>query len=204
MKKLIVLVMLFAGSVNAQVHRCTDAKTGKVTYSDTLCDTRQKSVFLEARKSEAELWEIQRLADEANERKYRERAIEQANQPTFQQSVKVDKSNSYECRLAQKNHNTTMSAGKQHIDNTNDSINKLNKACGSNVELATAPAKKQRPNIETEQEQEPKSNKPISMRCSNGMCHDDQNNRYFPNGDGILRGSNGTLCRSQGDRWNCN
>lgn len=37
MRKFIVFMMLCAGAAQAQVHRCTDAKTGKVTYSDTLC-----------------------------------------------------------------------------------------------------------------------------------------------------------------------
>lgn len=62
---------------HAQVIRCTDAVSGKVTYTDGSCDTGQRSTQVQARKTEQALAAEREEAAEALERK-RERQQAQA------------------------------------------------------------------------------------------------------------------------------
>jgi hypothetical protein len=54
----IFLSAMMVFTVQAQVNKCVNPKTKVVTYSDTLCDTAQKSTFIEGRKSEEEVMRI--------------------------------------------------------------------------------------------------------------------------------------------------
>ena len=56
-------------SAQAQVVRCTDARTGKVTYTDGVCQGGAAAREVEPRKSPAELQQERELAAEALERK---------------------------------------------------------------------------------------------------------------------------------------
>lgn len=210
----ILLVTLMVFTVQAQVNKCVNPKTKVVTYSDTLCDTAQKSTFIEGRKSEEEIMRIQIQADEANERKYRAQQSEAQSQQSVQQRVpsqlqSADKSNTYECRMAEKNHATTVSASTQHIANTNDSIKRLNKACGTAVELAKTPTKKSRPNVEQEPEpdfeplKKEMNSRPSITDCSGGTCRDRDNNRYTVTDRNNLKREDGANCQYSGGAWNC-
>lgn len=196
MRGIIFILMLCTSTAHAQVNRCTDTKTGKITYSDTLCDTRQKSAFLEARKSEAELWEIQRQADEANERKYRQQAIEQANAPVFQQRNRRNSADSYECRLAQKNYETTSSSATRNKDVANSYLAKVNAACGTTTEPSAEPVLRVRPR--------PSPQPSTFTHCDTGFCYDNTGGVYTRNGDDFLIAPNGRTCFRTGAMWNCN
>lgn len=71
-------LLLAATAAQAQVVRCTDARTGKVTYTDVGCDVGQRSTQVEARKTEQEL---------ANER---EQAAEALEQKRLRQEAKAE------------------------------------------------------------------------------------------------------------------
>lgn len=61
----------------AQVLRCTDARTGKVTYTDSACDAGDRSQEVQARKSPEEL-ERERAAGEQAAQRLRERLAAEA------------------------------------------------------------------------------------------------------------------------------
>lgn len=54
--RLTPLFFIFAAlQAHAQVNKCVHPKTGKITYSDTRCDTSQSEKLLENRKSNDEI-----------------------------------------------------------------------------------------------------------------------------------------------------
>lgn len=64
------LALLFAShAAHAQVNRCTEPRTGKVTYTDGSCDAGQRSAQVEARKSEQALALERAQAEQALEQK---------------------------------------------------------------------------------------------------------------------------------------
>ena len=60
---------LSATCAQAQVVRCTDARSGKVTYTDGTCDAGERSTQVEARKTEEALAAERARANEALEQK---------------------------------------------------------------------------------------------------------------------------------------
>ena len=68
MQRLIFLIIaMMAVAAQAQVIRCTNPKTGQVTYSDRQCDSGQSGALVERRKSYKEVMSERMLAAEANE-----------------------------------------------------------------------------------------------------------------------------------------
>ncbi len=63
-----VSAVFAASSVQAQVLRCTDARTGKVTYTDGACDQGARSLEVQPRKSAEEIAEQRALGDAAAQR----------------------------------------------------------------------------------------------------------------------------------------
>lgn len=198
----ILLATMMVFTVQAQVNKCVNPKTKVVTYSDTLCDTAQKSTFIEGRKSEEEVMRIQIQADEANERKYRAKLNEVQNQQSVpqripSQQVSADKSNSYECRLAQKNHETTASSATSNRNTINASTMKVNAACGLKTEMIQEPPRK--PQLKNQ------ANNPTTItHCDTGFCYDDLGDVYHRNGPNFMTGPNGQACHGTGTFWNCN
>lgn len=212
----IFLSAMMVFTVQAQVNKCVNPKTKVVTYSDTLCDTAQKSTFIEGRKSEEEVMRIRIQADEANERKYRAQQSEAQSQQSLQQRVpsqfqSADKSNTYECRMAKKNHATTVGASsgssEQRRGNANDSIKIVNKACGAEMEEIQAPVKKTVVRNEPEPDFEPlkkeMNSRPSITDCSGGTCRDRDNNRYTVTDRNNLKREDGANCQYSGGAWNC-
>ncbi|HRL99775.1 MAG TPA: DUF4124 domain-containing protein, partial [Acidovorax sp.] len=66
---LLSTALLLSLSAQAQVVRCTDARTGKVTYTDGSCASGTTAHEVEARKTPAELQQEREQAAEALERK---------------------------------------------------------------------------------------------------------------------------------------
>lgn len=148
----LLIALMAVTTAQAQVIRCTNPKTGEVTYSDKSCDNNHSSSLVERRKSREQIMAERLQAAEANEQKYRNRLVEmeveqQARQqaPVAAQQPLPDKSTSYECRLAQKNHETTSSSitgtTEEHRNRINASIMKVNAACGMKTELMQEPAR---------------------------------------------------------------
>lgn len=146
------LIALMAMAAQSQVIRCTNPKTGQVTYSDQQCESGRSGVLVERRKSYEEIMTERLQAAEANEQKYRHRLAEMEVQqraapqaPLFSQQSPPDKSASYECRQVQKDHETISSirtgTEEERRNRINASIVKVNATCGMQTELVRAPVR---------------------------------------------------------------
>ena len=107
------LMSLLALPAAAQVLRCTDTQTGKVTYTDGTCAGGTAAREVEARKSPEELQQERELAAEALERKQerqqqearQRRDAEQAERAarTAQPLARSDPAQSAQCQRARQN-----------------------------------------------------------------------------------------------------
>ena len=104
-KWIICCLVCFLSSANAQVNRCVNPKTGAISYSDTICDSRLGSTSLEDRKTAAELQQSYGRAGAARERFAQQQANEQAIQAISQPDVRpmqANKSESFACKQIKK------------------------------------------------------------------------------------------------------
>jgi hypothetical protein len=113
------------------------------------------------------------------------------------QQASADKSNSYECRLAQKNHETTASSASNSKSIINASTMKVNAACGLSTEMIQEPPRKRQLNNQ--------ANNPTTItHCNSGFCYDNLGGVYHRNGPNFMTGPNGQACHGAGTAWNCN
>lgn len=199
------LIVMMAVAAQAQVIRCTNPKTGQVTYSDRQCVSSHSGVLVERRKSHEEIMSERLQAAEANEQKYRNRLAEievqqQAGQqaPMVAQQSPPDKSTSYECRQVQKDHETVSSirtgTEEERRNRINASTVKVNATCGMKTELIQPPA---RPVLI--------NNRPTNFtRCDSGFCYDNLGGVYHRTGPMFMTGPNGRTCHRSGTTWTCN
>ncbi|MHA7598443.1 DUF4124 domain-containing protein [Alicycliphilus sp. T452] len=94
----------------AQVMRCTDPATGKVTYTDGDCGRGEAAREVEARKSPQEIGQEREQAAEALERKHERQQMEARQRREAQQAERAarpaagsDPAQSMECQRARKN-----------------------------------------------------------------------------------------------------
>ncbi len=204
-----LFLALAATTAHGQVVKCINPATGHATYSDRPCESGQAGKLVERRKSQDEILSERMQAAEANERKYRERLTQaqvqqQAGQqaPAGARNSPVDKSASYECRQARKDHETVSSirtgTAEERRSRINSSTITVNAACGMTTELMQAPARA--PIINNGQPN--KLNK--SIRCNAGACYDDNGSIYHQSGSGFMTGPNGQACHQHGSGWTCN
>jgi hypothetical protein len=112
-------LLLGSAGVSAQVVRCTDAATGKVTYTDGACQGGAAAREVEPRKSAAEIQQERAQAAEALERKQQRLQAEAAAQAQSVRNTPVpapetqrpDYARSPECTRSRRNLETTISAG---------------------------------------------------------------------------------------------
>lgn len=191
----------------AQVHRCKDS-AGRTIYSDAACLAGQSGVLVERQKSREEILQERLQAAEANERKYRLQAVELESQasiststPTAQQSVQQDRSSSYECRQAQRDHETVSSirtgTTEERRNRINSSTIKVNTVCGMQTEMIQPPPRFAAPARSA-------GGGALITHCDQGFCHDNQGGVYHRNGPNFLTGPGGQTCHRAGAMWNCN
>ena len=207
-----LLLAISASTANAQVNKCVHPKTKVISYTDTLCDTSQASTLLEQRKSSDEIMSERIQAAEINERKQRERLNEVQQQQVQRvpiRQTRIDKSDTYECRIALKNHETTSSISSGTAEQRRNAINastmKVNSICGTNTELMQAPVKKTIVNTEPDPEPPRRelNSRPSITDCSGGTCRDRDNNRYTVTDQNNLKREDGANCQYSGGAWNC-
>ena len=202
-----LVISCIAVPAAAQVHRCKDS-AGKTIYSDAPCLAGQSGVLVEPKKAREEILQERLQAAEANERKYRQQAAERESQqriiadtPPAPQSVQQDKSASYACRQAQRDHETISSIRTGDDDalrnRINASIIKVNAACGLQTELIQSPPRFIVPERNVKRAA-------TFTRCDQALCHDSQGGVYRRNGSDVLIGPGGQTCRRAGTAWNCN
>lgn len=203
---LILLVATASLAAQAQVIKCTNPKTGAVTFSDAPCDSGQGGVVVQKRRSAGEIEADNQRAAEANERKYQQQAVEQDRQVRsppqerpMQQQNQPDKSQSLACQRAQRDHeviSSSITGTEEHRRNRiNASTVSVNAACGTRTEMIQPPTVLQRPI----------HNRVVVMsHCGSGFCQDGQGRVYHQNGPDHLTGPGGISCVRAGGSWACN
>ena len=203
------LIALAACAAQGQVVRCTNPATGHTTYSDRPCDSGHPGKLVEQRRSQEEIALERRQAEQANQRKRQDQLNEaQSRQavsqslPAVAQQVSVDKSASYECRQARKDHETVSSirtgTTEERRNRINSSTLSVNAACGLSTELIQPPAR--RPIIDNRSVGRPAN----FTRCDAGVCYDNLGVVYHRQGPGFMTGPNGQACHKSGATWVCN
>lgn len=111
-------LVLAATGAQAQVVRCTDPATGKVTYTDGACQSGASAREVEARKSAADIQRERAEAAQALELKQQRLQAEAAaqaqaarNAPAPAAQQRPDYARSPECIRSRRNLDTTISAG---------------------------------------------------------------------------------------------
>ena len=205
---LIFLASTVTFAAQGQVIKCTNPKTGAVTFSDVPCETGQGGVVVQQRRSDQEIRADNQRAAEANERKHQQRAAEQdqqyrsAQQERPVQQNQPDKSQSHACQRARRDHDVVSSSitgsEEQRRNRINASTVSVNAACGTRTEMLQAP-----PVVQPAKQ--PPSRGPVEItRCEPGFCHDTQGRVYHRNGPDHMTGPGGASCFRAGSNWTCN
>ena len=216
---------LLCGAVQAQVVRCTDARTGKVTYTDGTCAGSATAREVEPRKSQEEIRQERAQAAEALERKQQRLELEvtatrlEAEREALRQREQANHSpprpsyaHSPECQRSRRQwqdlneahireplvHHPALDAAQRQMD-----LDCLGPEGYAEVEKARA---LQRPSVVVvpggRPTYIPPPPRPQLTHCTDFTCFDTQGKAYPRAGPGRLPGPDGT-CRSAGGRAPC-
>jgi len=215
-------------NAQAQVVRCTDARTGKVTYTDGSCASGTTAHEVEARKAPAELQQEREQAAEALERKQQRleteataaeqdarRAAEQDRARAARTAAAAPQPQDYarspECARSRRNLDLVASGLSR---STHEQELRLEAAqrqmdldcLGPEGYAEMERARAQRPQVVVVPTARPRPTlpppRPRLTHCSEFQCFDDQGKGYPRAGPGRLPGPDGT-CRSAGGRAPC-
>jgi hypothetical protein len=193
-------------SAGAQVYRCPDKATGKLTYSDAPCSDGQQIV--RQRSAEEQLLDAERaeLARQriqlSNERtaviqQQRDLALQQRQSGPSQPAI-----DPFLCRKAEREvtvaSNTQTGTAADKRRRMNAAIIAMNNACGKNTELIQEPSR-------TVVTGSPVAPRPTSItNCNGGFCHDNTGGVYHRSGSDFMTGPGGRPCHRAGANWICN
>lgn len=152
----VALVCLVPMCSDAQVIKCVDQKTGRITYADTHCSDRVSGTLLERQKTTQEIQTERIHASQASEREYLDQArradsknqeIRAAQSGAAQSAQQLlsssDKSISFECKKAQKDLETVSGirtgTAEYRRNRVNAEISKVNVECGTKTAPQRAP-----------------------------------------------------------------
>ena len=220
------VLTLAAFAAQSQVIKCTDPRTGRITFSDSPCAIGQNGVEVAPRRTPEEIQADRERADEANARKVRQQAEERqraadmaaaaaaAPAPAFQQA---NPANSGACLQAQRDLETIASSITGTEEHRRNRINaatvRVNAACGMQTEMIQPPS-----NVVVA----PPRHRPIGppfaqplprpipqgprniTGCDGATCHDAQGGIYHRNSPSSMTGPNGAVCHKSGAQWVCN
>lgn len=212
---LLLLAALAFTSAHSQVLKCTNPKTGAVTFSDAPCDSGERGVVVQQRRSAAEIEADNQRAAEANERKYRQRMAEQGRQrqpspmeEPMRQPAAQDKSQSYACQRAMRDHDVISSSitgtAEQRRNRINASTSGMNAACGLSTEMIQPPPRVVAPLPREMHRPPPPLPETGFTHCDGGFCYGNQGGVYHRNGPDHMTGPNGASCNRSGSNWLCN
>jgi len=211
----------------AQVTRCTDARTGKVTYTDGTCSSGEAAREVEPRRTPGEILLDRQLSAEALERKQRRQQAENdaldaearraaertraqaaANAPSPQ-----DYARSPECARSRRSYDMLAAEGprstleyEQRMDAAQRQMDLDCLGPQAYADLERARAAQPRVVVvpprygigyPTPFPQVPQPPPPRLTQCSDYRCTDNQGNTYPRNGPGRFPGQGG-VCRSNG------
>lgn len=206
---LAVLAIVACTTASAQVYRCPDKATGRLTYSDAPCmDGRQ---IERKRSDEDRILDAERAFDSrvrfSNEQR-RERA-EPSQQPARQQQQAatpgIPPASRHECEVAQKN---AWGTNKEQAQKKADIL------CYGSEKAATMQIERDRraaaesmgktsSRADSSRSSSGTPNPTSITNCRGGFCQDNTGGTYFKQGNDFMTGTNGRPCFRQGNQWNC-
>ena len=204
---LLVSVLFGCAAVQAQVVKCTDSRTGKVTYSDSGCSGSEVGQQVQARKSAQELADERAQAEAARQRYAAPTPSSQAQQAApmrQEQAPQRDYASTFECRQAQRDidiaRGSVTASQSEKLTNVAAAQRKADLACLGptgyrEAEAARAEAR--------ERAKERRARAPgVITHCDPGGCNDNYGNRYHRAGPNLVSG--GKTCTPAGSGWSCN
>lgn len=213
--KLTALVLAFMSTASlAQVIRCVDERSGKVTYTDSACVSNSKSAQIVPKQIAAQADAEREAAALARERFQIERAglaRRSPNEPTLPESQGrsagrlddsgPDKSKSVDCHRAKRNLDIAMSSIVRKSKPIAELV-AVEAACGVDASKygERQPVRNHSPPAPT-QTQTPTPS--VITACDVGGCWDNLGGRYNASGRDFI-GPNGRYCTRSGNMVNCN
>ena len=204
---LLVSVLFGCAAVQAQVVKCTDSRTGKVTYSDSGCSGGEVGKQVQARKTAQELEDERAQAEAARQRYAAPTPSSQAQQAApmrQEQAPQRDYASTFECRQAQRDidiaRGSVTASQSEKVTNVAAAQRKADLACLGpagyrEAEAARAEAR--------ERAKERRARAPgVITHCDPGGCNDNYGNRYHRAGPNLVSG--GKTCTPAGSGWSCN
>lgn len=190
----------------AQIYQCKDP-SGEMNFSDRPCSSAQVGGMIERRKTDAEILQERAEAAQANERKYRQQAVDAQRRQIDSQQRMIDQqaqqatpaSASPGCGQARKELEfvssiRSLSEGEKRM-RMNAQISNVNASCGTNMPLLQEP-----PKIVLTP---PAGTRTVKLdRCKADSCFDIKGNLYRRYRD-TLTAYNGLICLLEGDTIRC-
>lgn len=190
----------------AQIYQCKDP-SGEMNFSDRPCSSAQVGGMIERRKTDAEILQERAEAAQANERKYRQQAVDAQRRQIDSQQRMIDQqaqqptpaSASPSCGQARKELEfvssiRSLSEGEKRM-RMNAQISNVNASCGTNMPLLQEP-----PKIVLTP---PAGTRTVKLdRCKADSCFDIKGNLYRRYRD-TLTAYNGLICLLEGDTIRC-
>lgn len=226
----LAICAIFAQPSLSQVIRCTDAKTGKVSYTDGACPSGSQTREVEAKKTPEEIEQERRSAERALELKQQRLQAESAAEAAEAQraanqeriraaraaTVPKDYANSAECATAKRNYellSSSLSRTTYEQEMRADAAQRqMDLAClgpQGYAELERARAAQPRIVVTPPRHSyypvpapAPAPQQPYITGCSSFYCTDSTGARYPRSGPGQFPG-NGTTCKSKGGQAPC-
>lgn len=204
---LVTSLLLCCAAAHAQVVKCTDSRTGKVTYSDSGCTGGTVGRQVLAKKTAEEL-EYERAQAEVARQRYAAPVTssqgQQAGSMRQEQAPQRDYASTFECRQAQRNidiaRGSVTASQSEKLTNVAAAQRKADLACLGptgyrEAEAARAEAR--------ERAKERRARAPgVITHCDPGGCNDNYGNRYHRAGPNLVSG--GKTCTPAGSGWSCN
>lgn len=204
--------LAFAVPAVAQIYQCKDP-SGEMNFSDRPCSSAQVGGMIERRKTDAEILQERAEAAQANERKYRQQAVDAQRRQIDSQQRMIDQqaqqsaagaapasaSALLTCREARKELEfvssiRSLSEGEKRT-RMNAQISNVNASCGTNTPLLQEP-----PKIVLTP---PAGTRTVKLdRCKADSCFDIKGNLYHRYRD-TLTAYNGLICLLEGDTIRC-
>lgn len=173
----------------AQVHRCKDAATGKLMFSDRPCDVGQMGGQVLRKRTDDEIYEERVRAYEAEERKQQRREAEQERamaQPQPGSPAAVPQVGQRQETWQERKDRENAAVSARSITRNGGKWDEAAQA-----ERAKARAQKEGPRFSAQ-----------IINCGGGFCQDQFGNNYSATGTALIR-QDGMACQQNGTMVNC-